>query len=387
MSNPVGFPVSRIRADGVSARGPLLAGVVAVVLAACQTPVEEPSEPEAVAPEPAAPLRAEPEPLPEVSLGSAIDLLQRGRERPALRVLDELERQNPGNEAVANLRRQIEAPVDELIPGPYARVEVLPGESLSLIAERVLGDPLMFYALARLNGIPEPWRVAAGESIRIPAGARARELASPEVARADRDGQGDSRARTIRIVADELVRSGRIDEAWRMLLLEAEAGSANAELESALVALTERRAADLLERGRFDAAMEGLGRVLEVIDADHAAVAGLAALKQRARVGQLAESAREARAQGDYVEAYRLARRAAEIARADGSEQVEELVSELREALVEHLHNDALVAWRDRDVDLAIRLWESLVEVVPDFEPAAIYLERARQLRRRLDEP
>jgi tetratricopeptide (TPR) repeat protein len=61
--------------------------------------------------------------------------------------------------------------------------------------------------------------------------------------------------------------------------------------------------------------------------------------------------------------------------------------AELREALVADYHDRALRAWRSRDIDLAIRTWDELVEAVPEFEPARVYLERARQLRRRLDAP
>ena len=60
------------------------------------------------------------------------------------------------------------------------------------------------------------------------------------------------------------------------------------------------------------------------------------------------------------------------------------LERELRERWTSDLHAEALRAWRQRDVDLSIRIWQHLLERVPDFEPAAVYLERALELRRRL---
>lgn len=60
--------------------------------------------------------------------------------------------------------------------------------------------------------------------------------------------------------------------------------------------------------------------------------------------------------------------------------------TESREVPVDQYHDHALRAWRDRRVDEAISLWEELLTVDPDFEPAHVYLARARELQQRLQE-
>ena len=47
-------------------------------------------------------------------------------------------------------------------------VELAKDESLSSIAKTYLADPLLFYALARYNGIALPGKVNAGQVIKIP---------------------------------------------------------------------------------------------------------------------------------------------------------------------------------------------------------------------------
>jgi tetratricopeptide (TPR) repeat protein len=62
---------------------------------------------------------------------------------------------------------------------------VRPGESLSQVAGRFMGDIYAFYGLARYNGIKVPRQVAGGQSIRIPGKQRAAlPLPPPEPSRA-----------------------------------------------------------------------------------------------------------------------------------------------------------------------------------------------------------
>ncbi len=352
------------------------------VLSACQTVTEPARQAEPVASEPTPIASTLPSP-PEISLASAIDLLQRGREGEALRVLEALDSGGSGSASTASrLRRQIKEPVEELIPGPYEIRTVRAGETLSEIAQRVLGDPLMFYALARLNAIPEPRLVGAGESIRVPAHVEAAPAATEAAAAPAQEAA--SRSQDIDTVAGYLARSGRPDEAWQMLVLEVESGAVSPSLENSLTELTLARAEDLQRRAGFDEALESLSRVLAALRPEHPGRALLTRKLDAVRKASWLAQARRARESGDLVEAFRLAQKAENAATGAGAAS---LIGELREALLDQLHNEALVAWRDRDVDRAIRHWETLLEAVPDFEPARVYLDRARQLRERLERP
>jgi len=328
---------------------------------------------------PEAPAIPQPAPVPEASISTAIDYLESGKADRARTMLAELAAKAPGSTVLASLLRQIEAPIEQLLPGPYRRIEVGPGESLSLIAARELGDPLAFYALARLNNIEVPARVPVGTVLRVPdrSGTASATSAVP-------DEPTDISPSEIESVAEYLDRSGQGDQARRMLIGRMQRGDAPESTRVLLIELTRERAADLGAAGEFERAISVIDQTLPVIEAPQLRTS-LIELRSTTRSDMLLRSAAGLRDQGELIAAYEMAVQAAELDKS--SSRADALVGEMRTTLVASLHNDALLAWRDRNVDLAIRTWESLLEAVPDFEPARVYLERARRLRERLDQP
>lgn len=337
----------------------------------------EPDEAPQPAPVPAArETQSQPADLP-----TAMEYLESGRGDEARQVLAELAEEAPGSTIVAGLLRQIDVPPEKLLPGPYRQVEVGPGESLSLIAARELGDPMMFYALARLNGIDVPARIPVGTLLRVPAHAEPdAEPAPAEIAEAP----AEISAREIESVAEYLARSGQEQQARDMLADKLAEGDGADSTRELLAGLTLAHAGELRAAAEYDRAIGAIDQALAVIGtADQRS--DLIAERQRIQSQYLRDIALRLREEGKLVAAYQTARRAAGFGSA--SDNVAALADDLRAELVESLHNEALLAWRDRNVDLAIRTWESLLAVVPDFEPARVYLERARLLRKRLDEP
>lgn len=241
------------------------------------------------------------------ALAQALSALEQGRFEQARETLARLVEADSESRVAANLLRQLDEPPASLLPGPYDEIEVAPGESLSAIAHRELGDPLLFVALARLNEIAVPNRVAVGTALRIPSDADMEESAEPPgdpiAGPAGRQPQAEPEPRPDQMQVD----------AQRLY----------------------REAVDLRLAGEGPPALE---------------------------------KARQS------------------LALRPGHGPASRLVSELESELTEQMHGSALIAWRNRDVDQAIRQWESLLELVPDFEPARVYLERARELRRRLED-
>jgi hypothetical protein len=70
-------------------------------------------------------------------------------------------------------RRSAAAPPRDEAPPPHQprerRVRVAAGETLRSIASRELGDPSLWEALARANGIADPKRLREGDELVIPA--------------------------------------------------------------------------------------------------------------------------------------------------------------------------------------------------------------------------
>jgi tetratricopeptide (TPR) repeat protein len=56
----------------------------------------------------------------------------------------------------------------------------------------------------------------------------------------------------------------------------------------------------------------------------------------------------------------------------------------LRRKLVDSYHQRAIVLYRDQQLDQAIALWDRVLAIDPDFEPAVIYRARALELKGRL---
>lgn len=362
----------------------LLVALALSILAGCGL-MEERAAPTPEA-EPSADTQPEPAAIPEANLSTAMDDLESGRVREAREILARLSREAPDSDVVARLMRQIDMPVAELLPGPYRRVEVRPGESLSLIAAREIGDPLMFYALARLNEIEVPARVPAGTVLRVPrstqTGPAGSEIADAEAEVADRPSRIP--VTEIESLAESLARAGQVDQARRMLTGQLADRNVPDSTQGLLVDLTLEQAEQSRAEGEFDRAISMIDEAMDVVvlaEPRSRLLQARSATQSRA----FYRAALELHAQGELERAYGLAVKAAEldVSRGDATQ----LAESLRAELTDTLHNRALVAWRERNVDLAIRTWESLLAVVPDFEPARIYLGRARELRERLDEP
>ncbi|HEV2620614.1 MAG TPA: LysM domain-containing protein [Frateuria sp.] len=56
----------------------------------------------------------------------------------------------------------------------------------------------------------------------------------------------------------------------------------------------------------------------------------------------------------------------------------------LRQQLVSVYHQRAIVLYRDQQLDQAISLWNRVLAIQPDFEPATVYRARALELKQRL---
>ncbi len=168
------------------------AGVLsASLLVACASP--PPATPPAVAPAPTAPAVAPPPVAPTPAalpieptvaapvapspitpadapraIIAAMEFLQAGQEEQAENELKRVLLGDPNNRQAQSLIKQMkDDPVATLGRESFA-YRVQPGESLSRIAQRFLGDVQQFYILARYNNIKVPRTLAEGQTIRVP---------------------------------------------------------------------------------------------------------------------------------------------------------------------------------------------------------------------------
>lgn len=98
----------------------------------------------------------------------AADLLDQGKEDEAKGLLRQVIALDPDNKIANNLLRQITVdPVASLGKKSFKYI-VRSGETLSIIAQRYMGDLYSFYILARYNDIRVPRGVQSGQVIRVP---------------------------------------------------------------------------------------------------------------------------------------------------------------------------------------------------------------------------
>ena len=221
------------------------AASAALLTAACATTAPAPSPAPLAAAQAAAKPQAAPQPAqapasPRERIRRAVDLLDRGEAVAARAELALLLTQQPGNGVARRLLDQIDKDPKVLLGARNYPYKVRAGETLSVLAERFLGDPLLFYALARYNGIERPDSNEVGRTLLIPgtpkkAAARPATVAAKPAAGAAAD---PDRASGLRRTALEAMNSGGIDQAVALLQQAAPLDPGNAlirgDLERAL---------------------------------------------------------------------------------------------------------------------------------------------------------
>ncbi len=158
-------------------------GVLVALMAGCETPAgpgsaARPPAPVAapvVAPSPAPspvveapPAPAPPTGNPQKYVASALELLELGKEDEASAELQRALILEPGHRLALNLLRQISADPVSVLGRESYMYRVQPGETLSRIAQRFMGDVHLFYILARYNDIKVPKLLSGGQLVRIP---------------------------------------------------------------------------------------------------------------------------------------------------------------------------------------------------------------------------
>lgn len=149
----------------------LLAAAATLALAACaQTTKTGPGL--SVTNAPAQPIAPHFKPTPGLAVAErqklVVDLLNKGQADQARAELNAVLAEQPANAMARRLLDQIDRDPREVLGAQNYPYKVRAGETMSVLAQRFLGDPLMFYALARYNNIPAPSQMEVGQTLLIP---------------------------------------------------------------------------------------------------------------------------------------------------------------------------------------------------------------------------
>lgn len=130
-----------------------------------------PFEPVAAAPTPAASDEAAVAPVAEPqrdNVSLAIDLLGAGRAADARSALQAALEKSPRNATALSLMKQLDSDPVALLGAESDDYVVQAGDTMSGLAQRFTGDPLMFYVLSRYNNLAAPNALAVGRTIKAP---------------------------------------------------------------------------------------------------------------------------------------------------------------------------------------------------------------------------
>lgn len=117
---------------------------------------------------------------PQSPLDAAVDLLDQGNEKGALKRLRPLLKANPNDPQANVLLESIRRDPVELLGAKSFAYTVQPGDTMIGLSQRFLGNRLKFYQLARYNHVAPPASLSAGTLLRIPG-----EAPRPEAPRAE----------------------------------------------------------------------------------------------------------------------------------------------------------------------------------------------------------
>ena len=193
-----------------------------VALAGCAGPsgISAGSRVQSTSAIPRAPLRTR-SPSPQERVDLAMHFLSVGDDQKAAVELRAVLSSHPRHSVSRKLLAQIEKDPEVLLGSRSYLYTVKPGENLSGLASRFLGDPLLFYALARYNGLSSPESLSAGKVLRIPGSPKPKVTLRTAPARVTTPAPDASRdpARANRLRADALdqMSDGALDQAIALL--------------------------------------------------------------------------------------------------------------------------------------------------------------------------
>jgi Tfp pilus assembly protein PilF len=206
-------------------------------LAACaQAPKAPPGGGALEAAAPDAPILPAFQPTPGLTPAArqrlALNLLERGEPDQARAELHALLEAQPANATARKLLDQIDRDPKALLGEKNFSYRVRAGESLSALAQRFLGDPLMFYALARYNGVEKPGQMEVGQTLLIPGAQRkAPAAAAGPPTPAKVASRNPARAAQLRSQGLEQLNRGSVEEAVASLRQAQGLDPANATIQ------------------------------------------------------------------------------------------------------------------------------------------------------------
>ncbi len=319
---------------------------------------------------------------PRERVRRALDRFQNGEAQLAEQDLRLVLKEKPRYTLVRDLLMQFEVDPEEYLGKEYVEYQVRPGESLSLIAERFLGDNLKFIVLARYNRLAVPGRLVAGQTLRIPKHYKPPSEQTQPRPEPVTDGQGAALAYE---EASRMLENGDFAGAVARLEPELEAW---AESDAKLLRLSldayGAYADWLIKRNQWQEAREILRRAAELDPSNERTLARLTAVEDKMEGQRLFAIGQEQETQGDLEGAYDAYRDA--IVYDDQNRDYAKAAGRTAEKLADSYHRKAMDHYRREQLKEAKLYWKKVLEVDPDNRIAPGYLSKVEEIQRKIRE-
>jgi tetratricopeptide (TPR) repeat protein len=287
----------------------------------------------------------------------ALDELQAGTSDKARLTLARLLVVEPDNAAGKSLFQQLDADPLEMLGKEHFLYKSQPGDTLSRIAKRFLGDPYKFYILAKYNGIQVPGRLEAGHSLKVPS----KGLSAAAVESASQGGSDTSDLKLLE--ARKLLAANRFQDAINMLESTLREDGGNAELRDFLVTVYLDYSASLASGGHLVEARGILARGLAAYPDNKRLKTQSELLARKINVEQTYQAGLKAIKEGAWDKAYESF--VAVLAAKPDYLDAKARLTMVRPHAIESYHRNATKAYRKQDMDEAIKNWDKVLEIDP----------------------
>jgi len=306
----------------------------------------------------------------ERTLAQAVALLETGQVRQAEKKLDEILAFNSRHARAKRLKQQLHQSTQQLFnSNQFFDYRVKPGESLAMIAKRLLGDADFFVILARINRIKSPLSIKPGRIIKIPLtqqNARTNQQLVRSQANLKMLQKMLANNRSLKL----LERSTKIfftdADRDQVLKLQKQAITKlkNSHRTDESRAQLEMKLRDILQKSKNDWAVAQLKKYL--LELEHSL---------------LYRQSQQLAGEGKFLAA---AKKLVKAKRFDPERAKLPEIKKLQEDLINRLHASAIIAYRKQQLEDALIRWQTILHLKPDNKIAQKYHTRTRKLLEKL---
>ncbi|NVJ62131.1 MAG: LysM peptidoglycan-binding domain-containing protein [Gammaproteobacteria bacterium] len=307
----------------------------------------------------------------DLNLAQAISSMERGRLNNVESSLKRILSSDTDNRTATRLLEQIQQTAQERYGKEFFTYTVKEGESLGLLAKRFLGHSLEFWGLAKYNDIENPLSLKTGQSLKIP---KAKDFSVSS--QQQNVLKVDSSVREI----NALISAKQFNEALERLAVSTEpsvfqAKQYSVQIQQAISGLEQQSddikekeiisnlLTDLITKSKNPMFKEEVTRWLTRLD-----------------LPKLRKEANQALANNDLDSAYK----AAFVLNSMETKTLSD--NNLIEQISEYLHKRAVVYYRNQELERAIHIWDRVLTINPNHEPARVYRKRASKLNSQLQQ-